>query len=91
MEVKAKSIKDLRSLTLLFNFPDQRPHTRSKPGHLLSNIIGYEGPGSLFSYLKVTKNWVDTICVDVDQINAGTHVFVISMALTKEGLGISPA
>ena len=87
MEVKAKSIKDWRYLDLIFNFPDQRPHTGSKPAHLLSNIIGYEGPGSLFTYLKGTKHWVDSISVGNQTINAGAEVFVINMSLTKDGLG----
>ena len=88
MEVKAKPIKDLRYLDLVFNFPDQRPHVYSRPGRLLSHIIGHQGSGSLFSYLKATKHWVDSLDAYNNTINAGTEVFAITMALTKEGLGI---
>ena|SRR3981189_1695316 len=88
MEVKAKSIKDIRYLNLFFNFPDQRPHeVGCKPSSLLGHLVGYEGSGSLFSYLKAGKHWVDGLFAGSDTINAGTEVFVISMSLTQEGLG----
>jgi len=73
---------------MVFPFPDLRPHFRSRPGHVIAHIIGYEGAGSLLSYLKSTKHWVDTLSVGPTRINAGTELFKVSMALTKEGLGI---
>jgi len=73
---------------MVFPFPDLRPHFRSRPGHIIAHIIGYEGAGSLLSYLKSTKHWVDTLSVGPTHINAGTELFKVSMSLTKEGLGI---
>ena len=87
MEVKAKPVKDRRLLEMVFRFPDLRPHYRSRPSHMISHILGYEGAGSLLSYLKSTKHWVDSLGVGPTHINAGTELFKISMSLTKEGLG----
>ena len=77
----------MRYIELVFNFPDNRAHVQCKPGDLISHIIGYEGPGSLLSYLKATKHWVDSLIAYSETVNAGTELFKISMALTKEGLG----
>jgi insulysin len=83
-----KPVKDRRLLEMVFTFPDLRPHFRSRPGHVIAHIIGYEGAGSLLSYLKATKHWVDALSVGPTHVNAGTELFKVSMALTKEGLGI---
>jgi len=77
-------------LELMFPFADLRPHFRSRPSHILAHIIGYEGSGSLLSYLKATKHWVDSLSVGPTHINAGTELFKISMSLTKEGLSVVP-
>lgn len=74
-------------MQLIFTFPDERPYTLSKPSHIISHIIGYEGAGSLLAYLKTTKNWVDSLSTGPSHVNAGTELFRISMSLTKEGLG----
>ena len=87
MEIRAKPVKDRRLLEMVFRFPDLRPHYRSRPSHMISHILGYEGAGSLLSYLKSTKHWVDSLGVGPTHINAGTELFKISMSLTKEGLG----
>jgi insulysin len=90
MEVRAKPVKDRRLLELTFTFPDLRPHFRSRPSHIISHIIGYEGAGSLLSYLKSAKHWVDSLSVGPTHINAGTELFRLSMYLTKDGLCIFP-
>jgi insulysin len=54
---------------------------------MISHIIGYEGPGSLLSYLKATKHWVDSLYAGPRNINEGTEIFEITMTLTKAGLG----
>jgi len=89
MEVRAKPVKDRRNLEIVFRFPDLRPHYRSRPSHMISHILGYEGAGSLLAYLKSTKHWVDSLGVGPTHINAGTELFKVSMSLTKEGLGIA--
>lgn len=48
-------VKDLRSLELLFPFPDQHPHYLSHPARYLSHLIGHEGENSILSYLKVSN------------------------------------
>jgi insulysin len=90
MEIRAKPVKDRRVLELVFPFIDPRPHYRSRPSHVIAHIIGYEGAGSLLSYLKAVKHWVDELTSGTTHINAGTELFKITMTLTKEGLGIWP-
>jgi insulysin len=80
-------VKDIRYVALVFNFPDQRPHVKCKPGFIISHIIGYEGPGSLLSYLKTTKHWVDSLYAGLNHICEGTETFDITMTMTKAGLG----
>ena len=88
MEVRAEPVTNLRFLELVFNFPDMRPHLQSKPDCVLSYIIGFEGSGSLLSYLKSNKHWVNHLSAGAFHINAGTELFRISLYLTKEGLSI---
>lgn len=83
-----KPVKDKRFLELVFPFIDLRPHFKTRPSHVLAHIIGYEGAGSLLSYLKATKHWVDALSCGTAHINAGTELFRVNMSLTKEGLGI---
>lgn len=87
VEVRVKPVKDSRHLELIFPFFDLRPHYKSRPSHVISHIIGYEGAGSLLSYLKATRHWVDALSCGTSHINAGTELFKITMSLTKEGLG----
>ena len=45
-------IKDIRQLQIEFPLPPFRSYFESKPDHLLGFILGYEGEGSLLSFLK---------------------------------------
>jgi insulysin len=86
--VRVKPVKEKRALELQFPFPDQRPHIRTKPGHVIAHIIGYEGAGSLLSYLKSKKHWVEYLSSYPSRINGSQELFRITMYLTKEGLGL---
>ena len=50
--LKVKTVKDQRTLTLVFPLPSVLRHYKSKPLSLLGFLIGHEGKGSLLSLLK---------------------------------------
>ena len=54
--VQIDPVKDVRNLNLLFALPGTRHLYKSKPGRQFGFILGYEGKGSLLSYLK-QKGW----------------------------------
>ena len=50
--LKVKTVKDQRTLTLVFPLPSVLRYYKSKPLSLLGFLIGHEGKGSLLSLLK---------------------------------------
>jgi len=50
--LKVKTVKDQRTLTLVFPLPSVLRYYKSKPLRLLGFLIGHEGKGSLLSLLK---------------------------------------
>ncbi|MDR1010422.1 MAG: insulinase family protein, partial [Opitutaceae bacterium] len=50
--IRIEPVTDMRQLFLEFPMPPSREHWASKPGRLLSYILGHEGGGSLLSQLK---------------------------------------
>ena len=50
--LQIEPVKDLRTLELEFPLPSFFDDYKSKPGRLLSSLIGHEGKGSLLSLLK---------------------------------------
>jgi insulysin len=84
-KVTGKALKDLRTLTLSFPIPSQEAHYRSKPAHYVGNLLGHEGPGSLFQILK-DQGLVESLSAG-SGMDTGSHaLFEINMALTPEGL-----
>ena len=80
-----KPVKDIQELELTFPFPDQQPLHTSKPGVYLSHLLGHEGEGSLYAYLK-KKGWLQSLYASPDHITTGIDFFKINMELTPEGV-----
>lgn len=82
--ITIEPVKDLKTLTLTFVAPSSFDFWRSKPGNLLSSLIGDEGPGSLLSLLKA-KGYATAL-------SAGNYSFTfagefyIDITLTDEGV-----
>jgi secreted Zn-dependent insulinase-like peptidase len=52
-------------VTVTFQLPPLRRYYTTKPDHYISHLVGHEGPGSLFSALKVgnaTNNTLRDAC-----------------------------
>ncbi|MFK7872506.1 MAG: insulinase family protein [Oligoflexales bacterium] len=50
--VAVEPVKDLRRLSFVFAAPSPLSYWKTKPGSAISHILGYEGAGSLLSWLK---------------------------------------
>ncbi|SFN23991.1 insulinase family protein [Marinobacter pelagius] len=83
--VTADAIKDVRSLTLSFPIPSQQKNYRTKPASYIANLLGHEGPGSLFDVLK-RAGLADSLSAGLGMDTGDNATLEISMALTPEGL-----
>lgn len=78
-------VKDNRTLTLMFPLPEFRTQWRKKPLHYISSLVGYEGQGSLLSYLK-EKGWVTSLSASPGHDLETEGTFMVMMQLTEAGL-----
>ena len=83
--VQVEPVKDIRDLTLMFSLPGIRQLYKSKPGRQFGSILGYEGKGSLLSYLK-KKGWASTLSAGAGSITNDYASASIRIGLTEEGL-----
>ncbi|KAG0178612.1 Insulinase (Peptidase M16) [Apophysomyces sp. BC1034] len=84
-QIFMKPVKDIRSLDMVFPFPDQYPLYGSQPGRYISHLIGHEGKGSVLSLLK-KHGWANFLEVYSVHGGIGFEFFRISIDLTEEGL-----
>ena len=84
-KVVADAIKDVRSLTLSFPIPSQDDNYRTKPASYVANLLGHEGPGSLFDVLK-RAGLVESLSAGLGMDTGASATLDISMSLTPEGL-----
>ncbi len=84
-KVTAEALKDVRRLTLSFPIPSQHANYRTKPASYVANLLGHEGPGSLFNVLK--KNGLaDSLSAGIGMDTGENATLDITIALTPEGL-----
>lgn len=91
MGIQWVPVRDSRTLTLQWILPELRSHYRSKPGHVLSHILGHEGPGTLLHVLKEEMHWAHEL--SADNISSMTSAFTIlnlNIELTPTGLDNVP-
>ena len=84
-EIRIKTLKESRQLSLTFPVPPRKKYWREKPLYFIANQIGYEGKGSLLSYLKA-EGLADSVgaWIGIDQPEQST--FDIHIDLTLQGL-----
>ena len=83
--VTIKPERNLRELSLLFPMPDFRDNYRAKPLLLVGHILGHEGKGSLYAYLK-ENHWIESLVAGEPISYHGGEVFSLRIGLTDEGL-----
>ncbi|MDX1754742.1 MAG: insulinase family protein [Marinobacter sp.] len=84
-QIEVAALRDIRSLNLMFPIPSQQPQYRTKPANYVSNLLGHEGPGSLFDVLK-TQGWVEVLSAGTNTDTGQEAILEIAMELTPEGL-----
>lgn len=84
LQLDVKTVKAMKQLSISFPLPERRSYWQTKPLYYVANQLGYEGEGSLLSYLK-DKGWAKSlgawIGIDLEQQSR----FDISIELTDLG------
>ena len=85
LEMAMSTLKDNRSLSLSFPTQPSLPFWQSKPLHLLSSLVGYEGKGSLLALLK-DKGWATGLGASPGEDFDTESSFHVQISLTPQGL-----
>ncbi len=84
-KVTAEALKDVRSLSLSFPIPSQEDNYRTKPANYVANLLGHEGPGSLFDVLK-RSGLAESLSAGLGMDTGENATLEISISLTPEGM-----
>jgi len=84
-KITADAIKEVRSLTLTFPIPSQEDNYRTKPASYVANLLGHEGPGSLFDVLK-RAGLAESLSAGLGMDTGDNATLEINIALTPKGL-----
>ena len=82
--VSVQTIMDFHAIEISFPIDEQTKHWHFKPGGYLANLIGHEGPGSLYSYLK-ERGWITALSTGVQDLARGFATFKITLYLSQNG------
>ncbi|ODQ76980.1 hypothetical protein BABINDRAFT_163886 [Babjeviella inositovora NRRL Y-12698] len=83
--IRARPVKDKRSLELLFPVPEQHANWASQPSSYFAHLVGHEGKGSLLYRLK-EQGYATGLSAGAQEIGAGAAVFGVEVDLTPKGL-----
>jgi secreted Zn-dependent insulinase-like peptidase len=83
--IHIQPIKEMRKLTVAFEFPSMIEHYQTKPLSYIAHMIGYEGGGSVTQWLK-HKEWITSLAAGGGASGSNFREFTISCILTPEGL-----
>lgn len=84
LSIQAKTLKEMRSMSVAWLIPDQRPHYLTKPDQYLTYLAGHEAKGSLFQSLK-NRGWLTSLSAGCDNDAHGYNFFQISLDLSPSG------
>ncbi len=84
MEVRITPQQDIRKLDMVFPVPESRLAWQAKPVHMLGDVLGHEGEGSLLQFLK-SKGWADGLAAGAGLEYRGGSALTISISLTEAG------
>lgn len=85
LQLEIQTLRQQRSLSLLFPIDPIREQWRNKPLYFIASLIGYEGEGSLFAWLKdaeLATGLAAFTAIDLPEQAA----FQIEIELTEAGL-----
>lgn len=84
MLVQINPIKDLKKLAIIYAIDSQEYAHRHKSLDLISTVLGFEGKGSILSYLKA-ENLATGLSVGAEHSSYSTSVYMEAQ-LTEQGL-----
>ncbi|XP_030383741.1 nardilysin, partial [Scaptodrosophila lebanonensis] len=79
-----KPVEDMCKVEMTWVLPPMIPYYRSKPDSFFAQLLGYEGEGSLCSYLR-KRLWCMSIIAGAFDNNSIYSLFNICIYLTDEG------
>lgn len=82
-------VKEQRSLILSFPIPETKQYYTSKPVQHISYLLGHEGSGSLFTFLKA-KGWVYGLSAGQGMTLGDESTFDVGVRLTEAGFDRIP-
>ena len=85
VRINVVPLKETRVLSLNFPMPSVHPHYKKKPLGYLARIMGYEGKGSLHSFLK-DQGLIDSLAAYGNDVPNEYSEFAIRMELTPKGM-----
>jgi len=82
--IRAQTIMSMYALEISFPLEYQSPLWKLKPAHVISHLVGHEGPGSLHSYLK-KQGWITELSAGPTPLGRGFDSFKVTLYLTVDG------
>ncbi|WP_198677244.1 insulinase family protein [Pseudidiomarina taiwanensis] len=83
--IQMRPLKDVQRLIISFALPSIDADYAHKTTSFIAHILGYEGPGSLFSLLR-ERQWIVSLAAGGGISGSNFKDFNINMQLTDEGL-----
>lgn len=83
--LEVNSLSDIHNLTISFLLPSDKPYKKYDPLGYISFILGHEGKGSLYHYLR-DKGWAETLSAGKSFTSDNESMFSISIGLTSAGV-----
>lgn len=85
VQIQVKPLKDARRLILAFALPGIDADYAHKTTSYIAHLLGYEGPGSLYSHLH-QQHWIHSLAAGGGISGSNFKDFNINMQLTELGL-----
>lgn len=85
VELHVKPLKDARRLIITFALPGIDDDYANKTTSYIAHILGYEGPNSLYGYLR-NRHWINSLAAGGGISGSNFKDFNINMQLTAEGM-----
>jgi len=85
LRIQIKPLKELRRLSISFALPNVDAYYATKPLTYISHLLGYEGKGSLFGYMK-RQGWITALSAGGGNNGSNFRDFQVNFSLTPKGL-----
>ncbi|WP_024871068.1 insulinase family protein [Tolumonas lignilytica] len=85
LRIQIKPLKELRRLSVSFALPNVDADYQTKPLTYISHLLGDEGKGSLFAYMK-RKGWISALSAGGGVGGSNFRDFQVNFSLTPKGL-----